>query len=330
MKDFISPLAILLVAASVNASSAAAKKNSKNDDIAREMLTNIYFSSLESPPSKNNLGEGDWTSILSCTADMSDPQAPSLIDETTCSQTTDSNGEACVWCDATASLGSGLCISPDVMSIASSMCAESTDGNTPDDNTPPPPVPVPVPVPATPSPTNKPTSAPVEPTPVDPPAPSPFECMQDATSNVISDEATCESTTDASGASCEWCDIYIVGGSCMTSSMKQSMSLFCRGQDQDSNNNLRGGKEDVFGWKSLDPSCLGDSNGLSGDKDGCAARTDVNGDSCIWCEAGNDVFGICTTVSQKDYVGGYMSCGEAKKMEEEEEKDAASSAVAVE
>lgn len=114
----------------------------------------------------------------------------------------------------------------------------------------------------------------------------------------------------------------------MTSSMKQSMSLFCMNEKEDQDSiNLRGNNKNVFGWKSLDPSCLGDSNGLSGDKDGCAARTDVNGDPCIWCEAGNDVFGICTTVSQKDYIGGYMSCGEAEK---KKKKDAASAAVAVE
>jgi len=93
--------------------------------------------------------------------------------------------------------------------------------------------------------------------------------------------------------------------------MKSQLSFLC-GSSADGaikkEGHLRGDNNGGGGWKQLDPSCLGDNTGLAGDKDSCASRTDSNGSQCIWCDAGNDVFGICATPSQKEYLGGYMDC----------------------
>lgn len=59
------------------------------------------------------LSEGDWTDKLKCTGDFGSQQ-PSLVnDKATCEATTDASSKACVWCDATQAIGSGLCVSED-------------------------------------------------------------------------------------------------------------------------------------------------------------------------------------------------------------------------
>ena len=75
----------------------------------------------------------------------------------------------------------------------------------------------------------------------------------------------------------------------------------------DNNNNSEGGDE---GWKSLDPTCLGNTNGgLIDNKDDCTNQADTNGNACIWCDApGNDVFGVCATMQDKEFLGTYLNC----------------------
>lgn len=285
MKDLLSPLATLLVTtASINGAAAA--------DLNKDFLTELG-ASLQNSGHTDSLTastKGDWASQLACTADMS---SGSLVDEDSCSDVTDADGNACVWCDASTTLGKGVCASTSMKAMFGQlwdqMCAASS-------GTTPPPT-----VPATPMPTRNPTPNPTQPVPV--PAPDdddsdPFSCTKDASGGPISDEATCEAQTK----DCAWCKIPILGGTCITSDMHSSVSFLC--QSEEESNNLRGGGA----WKQLDPSCLGDASGLAGDKDSCVSRTDSNGDQCIWCDAGNDVFGVCATSAQKDYIGGYMSC----------------------
>ncbi|KAL7533025.1 hypothetical protein ACHAXR_004995 [Thalassiosira sp. AJA248-18] len=304
MKDFISPLATLLVAASFSGAEAKDSSKERRLSAARDFLTELS-TSLENP--KSSLGDDDWTKQLSCTADMNSPQ-PTLIDQNTCSSTNDSNGQACLWCDATATLGSGLCVSPDQKAMLGQywdqLCGTST--------TPAVDPPAPPPAPVTPNPTPPPTNPAPAPGPGPDDVPDALKCSMDASSNIITDEATCiaqADSTDTSGGNCVWCQVPILGGSCITNSMKTSVSFLCSNNEEEemAKNNLRGGEKDDA-WKQLDPSCLGDGNGLGGDKDeGCATRVDSDGNKCIWCDAGG-VFGICATPSQKDYLGGYMDC----------------------
>jgi hypothetical protein len=98
---------------------------------------------------------------------------------------------------------------------------------------------------------------------------------------------------------------------------RSSSGNFLRSSTKDNyynnNNDIKINSDDNNdeGWKQLDPNCLGDtSGGLINDEDECATRTDKNGKICIWCDApGNDVFGICATSDQREYIGGYMDCG---------------------
>lgn len=306
MKDLVTSIAAVLAAASAATATATAssiENNSPSDAILKLV------------------GEaaGDWTSSLACTADVSDSN-PSLVDETSCATATDADGNACVWCDAAATLGTGICASVDTKMMIGpywdQLCGTGGGGggsSGPVD--PPAPVPVPV-VPVTPMPTPKPTPNPTDPPVPPPPAPAPgndvLSCSMDASSNLISDEGTCVALVDgtsASGEMCVWCQVPVIGGSCITNSMQSSVGFLCRGEEDETKNNLRGGDVGVGGgsWKALDPSCLGD-NGLNGNQDDCAARADSTGDACIWCDAGNDVFGICAAPSQRDYLGGYMNC----------------------
>jgi len=288
MKDLFSPLATLLVAAASINDAAAAGSN-------KDFLTELAASLQNSGPA---LTEGDWTSQLACTADMT---AGTIIDEASCATAKDDDGGACLWCDATATLGQGVCASTSTKAMIGQlwdqMCGASS-GTTPVD---PPAVTPPAPVPATPMPTPKATPNPTQPAPA--PAPDdddPFSCMADSSGSPITDETTCNAQTK----DCVWCKVPMLGGSCITSSMHSTVSFLCQSEEEE-NNNLRGSGG---AWKQLDPSCLGDTSGLAGDKDSCKSRTDSDGAGCIWCDAGNDVFGICATSSQKDYIGGYMSC----------------------
>lgn len=287
MKDFISPLATLLAAASISGTTAT---DSNANDLLNELATSLKKSGV-SPA----LREGDWTAMFACTADTA---TAALIDESTCSSTMDEDGNACVWCDASAILGQGLCASASMKDMAGDswdqICGDAGSDTIPVDPPSPPVIPVPV---ITPAPTPKATPNPTEPAPV--PAPDDNDDDGGDCTDGAADEASCEAQQG-----CTWCKVFMLGGSCITSSMHDTVSFLCQSEDQ-TIANLRGGGG---AWKELDPSCLGDTSGLAGDKDSCAGRSDSNGDGCIWCDAGEDVFGICATPSQKDYIGGYMNC----------------------
>jgi hypothetical protein len=256
---------------------------------------------------------GDWTSALACTVNTDG--SPSLVDEASCaSDAKDANGNPCVWCDASAVVGTGLCVSDDVKEMAGQfwdqLCASSSSAG-------PPPSPPP-------------TTPPVPPAPVpshDDDIPDELRCSLDSNRDVISDEVKCSAQKDATGASCAWCNVPMIGGTCVTKSMKATIGFMCSGEKklrEDRGGNLRSattaddGHDDDDGgesgggigdWKQLDPSCLGDSDGgLVNDADACADRMDEKGESCVWCDAGNGVFGVCATSDQREYIGGYMNC----------------------
>ena len=249
---------------------------------------------------------GDWTSAFACTVNTDG--SPSLVDEASCaSDAQDANGKSCVWCDASSVIGTGICLSDDVKEMAGQywdqVCASSSSVGPP-------------PTPPTPPPTTPP--APV-------PAPDDeFQCSLDSNKNVIKDEVECSAQKDATGASCEWCNVAIIGGACVTASMKTEFGSICSSSEKtrregrvgnlrsattvddghDGGGGLGGGIGD---WKQLDPSCLGDSDGgLVNDGDACVGRTDKEGKSCVWCDAG--AFGICASSDQRDIIGGYMNC----------------------
>lgn len=297
MKDFLSPIATLLVAASISGSVAAEEDDSSSlGNLAAVMMT--ISKSVENPES---LSESDWTDQLKCTGDMNSAN-PTLADETTCGSTMDADGTACLWCDATQTIGQGLCVSPSQKTMIGQywdqLCAASSSNNDTPDVQPEPAVTTPPPTPnPTPSPTTKPTEATPDP---DDNVPDNMKCSMNGQSP-ITDQATCEAKLDTSaGASgnCAWCKVPFLGGSCITTSMHNQMSWVC--QSEEKAGNLRGDNNNNGGFKDLDPSCLGD-------QDSCGSRTDSSGNACMWCSA-SDVFGICATTSQKDYMGEYMDC----------------------
>lgn len=306
MKVFISPIATLLVAASIGGAAA----EDESSPVGKVLATLMTISnSLENPES---LSEGDWSSMLACTADMNS-ENPSLIDESNCGTAKDSDGAACVWCDASAVIGQGLCVSTSQKTMLGqfwdAVCAADDGSNVPD-VPPTPPVPVPV-APVTPSPTPLPTPPPTDPAPVpdDDGIPDQLKCAMDG-QDVVADETSCtakKDTTSATDENCVWCKVPILGGSCITNSMHSSMSWICRSSSElfsgkeKEGGYLRGDNGDKGGFKQLDPSCLVE-------KDQCGNKTDSNGGACIWCDAGNNVFGICATSAQKDYLGRYLDC----------------------
>ena len=257
------------------------------------------------------LTEGDWTDQLKCTGDFG--QQPSLVnDKATCEATTDASSKACVWCDATQAIGSGLCVSEDQKAMLGpywqQLCKEDSSKSIPVNPTPNPPQPI-IPLPPTPPPSplvTPPPSPLVTPPPTVPPAapnpvPEQIKCSMDKSQNQITDKVTCEAYHPDSTTTCEWCQIgFLNAGSCLTAQMKQQVSFLCSKKDIESTY-LRGDGH------TYDSACLaGDSGGLE-DKDKCANKVDSNGKQCVYCEAAG-VFGVCVTPDQKSFLGEYLSC----------------------
>lgn len=312
MKGFIS--STLLVVASFSGAAAAA--DSLSSSAPRDVLAELSASLQDHADTNGDelrAGAGDFADALACTADLSTGE---ITDEADCATATDAGGAPCIWCDASAVLGQGVCVSSDIKSMAGQfwdqLCADDDAG----------PAPAP-PVPATPPPTPAPTPHPTEPAPAPVPVPDDdnvpdaLKCSVDAQSNLITDESTCvakKDSTSATGENCVWCSVPVLGGSCITNSEKSSVSFLCsaEGDRARAGGHLRGnvgGGGD--GWKALDPSCLGD--GLAGEtRESCGARVDSDGEKCVWCDAGDDVFGICATPSQKGYIGSYMDCADGE------------------
>ena len=290
---FIATTFLVCAAVSANAASDEAAGDASLSKLQAALVT------ITKSLPEQLVGEGDWTSQLKCTGDFSSQQ-PSLNDETACA-TTDAPGAAgqkCIWCDATKSIGSGLCMSPDQKTMLGQfwdqLCANSS--STPAVN--PLPVPPPTPPPVTPPPTPPPTV----------PAPAPNNDPADQMKKCASetDETACAAVPE-----CAWCNTFL-GPGCITSEMKSQIPLCTNNKEvtylRGDNGAYIGGE----GGKMLDPSCLADTSGgegLADDKDSCLTKKDSNGKSCMWCDAAG-MFGICATSDQKDYFGKYMTCEE--------------------
>ena len=248
------------------------------------------------------LTEGDWTDQLKCTGDFGSQQ-PSLVnDKATCEAATDASSKACVWCDATQALGSGLCVSDDQKAMLGpywdQLCKDSSK-SIPVNPTPPVPPPTPIITLPTPPPsplvTPPPTVPPVAPNPV----PDQIKCSMDKSQNQITDEVTCEAYHPDATTTCEWCQIVGLNtGSCLTAEMKQQVSFLCSKKKDIEGTYLRGDGH------AYDSACLA---GDTGDKDQCANKLDSNGKQCVYCEAAG-VFGVCVTPDQKGYLGEYATC----------------------
>ncbi len=286
-------------------------------DDGRKSLTNVeevsYLSSARDILSSGGVFD------IACTADMSNPNQPTVVDEATCKSQVDSNSKPCVWCDLTAVTGSGLCVSPDQKDALGQfwdqLCGSGGIA---------PPAPVPTPPVVTTSPTKSPTPLPTVP----PTAPNndwsgAFDCSVDDSSNIITDEASCVANPDKSsktGQNCVWCDVPIVGGSCITNSMHETVGFLCQNGNR---GNLRtaGNKDNIHGWDQFDPSCLADSgtnNGFGGDKESCSSKADKEGNACVWCD-GAGVFGVCVSPLERDTLSNYLDCedsaGSAEKID---------------
>lgn len=305
MKNYIAPIATLLVAVSIGRA-AADDESSPVGKVLATLMT-VTDNSLEKPAS---LSDMNWSSMIACTADI-DGDNPSLIDETNCATAKDSDGAACVWCDASSIVGQGVCVSTSQKDMLGSfwdaLCAVDDGSGTVPDAAPTPPD-----VPVTPSPTPPPTNPPVpDPTPDNDNdnVPDQLKCAMDG-QDVVADKASCEAkkdTTSATDENCKWCKIPLLGGSCLSNSMQQSVSWMCRSssesfveKEKESSGYLRGDNTDSGGFKELDPSCLGA-------KSECGTKTDSNGGACMWCDAGG-VFGICATSAQEGYLAPHLNC----------------------
>ncbi|KAL7513218.1 hypothetical protein ACHAXN_010281 [Cyclotella atomus] len=278
---------------------------------------------------------GSWIDQFKCTADLTSDQT-SVIDKDDCTTRTDANSQACLWCDLSALLGSsqGVCVSSGVKQFLGpyweQLCSEGAASQSP--NTPANHL-IPVPIPIIPIVTSSPAKAPVSSSPVAPPPainPTPvvpppdnvpdngsfagaFSCATDDSSKVISDQTTCNAKKDSTsteGKSCVWCPLPLVGGGCITNSDATSISWMCKSfellKSPEKGKNLRG--VSTAGWEILDTSCLGDTgNDLDAEKESCAGRSDMTGNSCMWCD-GAGVLGLCVSPSQKNVLGNYMAC----------------------
>eukprot|EP00580_Thalassiosira_gravida_P020795 CAMPEP_0201680362 /NCGR_PEP_ID=MMETSP0494-20130426/50561_1 /ASSEMBLY_ACC=CAM_ASM_000839 /TAXON_ID=420259 /ORGANISM="Thalassiosira gravida, Strain GMp14c1" /LENGTH=331 /DNA_ID=CAMNT_0048164081 /DNA_START=10 /DNA_END=1004 /DNA_ORIENTATION=+ len=316
---------------SMCASDDAASQSKRELSSAHHDIITDLSTQLENPQGKSPL-VGDFTDAFACTADLS---TGSVVDETNCGTTTDVDGGACVWCDASAVIGSGLCVTSSIQTMAAglwdSLCA-SDDGNTPavdpalcvtssiqtmaaglwdslcasdDGNTP---AVDPAPTPPTPNPTPEPVPVPV---PDDNDGlPDALKCSLDASSSLITDESACASlvdSTSATGEKCVWCNVPIIGGSCITNSDHSAMSFLCSGEEEKGGKYLRG-TNNVEGM--LDLACAEDALD-DGTQDSCAAKVDSNGDKCVWCDDGA-TFAICATSSQSGHLGSIMTCADAE------------------
>jgi hypothetical protein len=251
-----------------------------------------------------------WAKAFQCTI-TTDGGKPTLMNKSTCTTTAkDASDKPCIWCDATATIGTGICVSSNVKGMTGQywdqFCKSSSNTD------PNPPV---GPVPTTPPPTPSPTPPPV---PND--IPDSLRCSMDASHNVITDKTKCTTEQkDASNKPCYWCNIPLLGGTCVTDSMKSTLGFMCQDQQEQPNMaTLFVQLVEKIGtaWKQFDPSCFGDwSIGLVTNKDVCTARTDKIGRACVWWDAPSgddddkdDKFGICATSDQKEYVCSHMDC----------------------
>jgi len=274
---------------------AASQTKRELSSAYRDIITDLS-NQIENPEGKSPL-VGDFTDEFACTADLS---TGSVVDETNCGTTTDVDGGACVWCDASAVIGTGLCVTSSIQTMAAglwdSLCA-SDDGSTPAIDPAPTPNPTPEPVPV--------------PVPDDNDGlPDALKCSLDASSSLIADESACTSLVDSTSATdekCVWCNVPIIGGSCITNSDHSAMSFLCSGEEEKGGKYLRG-TNNVEGM--LDLACAEDALG-DGTQDSCAAKVDSNGDKCVWCDDGA-TFAICATSSQSGYLGSIMTCADAE------------------
>eukprot|EP00585_Thalassiosira_rotula_P010687 CAMPEP_0196160094 /NCGR_PEP_ID=MMETSP0910-20130528/46650_1 /TAXON_ID=49265 /ORGANISM="Thalassiosira rotula, Strain GSO102" /LENGTH=619 /DNA_ID=CAMNT_0041425019 /DNA_START=27 /DNA_END=1886 /DNA_ORIENTATION=+ len=284
---------------SMCASEDAASQSKRELSSAHHDIITDLSTQLENPQGKSPL-VGDFTDAFACTADLS---TGSVIDETNCGTTTDVDGGACVWCDASAVIGTGLCVTSSIQTMAAglwdSLCASDDGSTTPVD---------PAPTPPTPNPTPEPVPVPVPDDNND--LPDALKCSLDASSSLIADESTCTSlvdSTSATGEKCVWCNVPVIGGSCITNSDHSTISFLCSGEEEKGRKYLRGTKN-VEGMPDL--ACAEDALG-DGTRDSCAAKVDSNGDKCVWCDDGA-TFAICATSSQSGYLGSIMTCADAE------------------
>ena len=256
----------------------------------------------------------------------------------TCTTTAkDAENKPCIWCDAMATIGRGVCVSINVKG----MTGQYWDQFCKTTNSVPPPPP-PGPLPTTPPPTPPPIPQPTPPAPVPNDIPDSLRCSMDATRNVITDKTKCTTEQkDASGSPCYWCNVPLLGGTCVTDSMKSTLGFMCQQQQQQQQQNNMATlfvqlveKIDTT-WNRFDPSCFGDlSIGLISNKDVCTARNDKNGKACVWWDApgeyDDDKFGICATSDQREYVCNHMDCDNAQQMEENLDTTVADTVVSAE
>lgn len=251
MKDSVSSslLAALLAITARNGSATDFRDDGPLQDIksARLMLDNLANAPSVLPALRDDT---DWASQLACTADMTSDQ-PSIIDETACKTATDDSSHPCVWCDIAALAGSGVCVSPDLKTMVGqfwdTLCSNSGSSPAVVTSSPTPP-PTPPPVVPEPKPEPKPEPAPDNGGGGDNDWSSQFKCSLDSSSgSIVADETTCTSLADATssaGQKCVWCNVRLVGGACITNSMKSTVGFMCNSGSEElestsKNGNLR-------------------------------------------------------------------------------------------
>ena len=207
MKSFVSSLALVTVAASVDGAAAAAEPSPPDlASSARDLLAELS-AALELPPpprddaARLDLDAGSWQSALACTADL-DGQQPGLVDQDACATVKTEDGGACVWCDAASLLGRGVCVAPGVKDSTGQLWDAVCGGAAAADAAPEVAAPE--------------VAAPAAPTPADG-LPDVLKCSLDDSMSVV-DEASCAARQDADGQGCVWCGVSFLGtGACTTS-----------------------------------------------------------------------------------------------------------------
>lgn len=228
---------------------------------------------------KQNANHSKASSLRLLRGAVQNPFACSLAaaDEDSCHSSQDDDGNPCVWCKF--AQAGGACVSSEQASEISNVVPQVTCSN--DDSTT--------------------TSSSSSGNPVD------VNCLAAGMGNQDDAQTVCDSTMDANGSPCVWCDVAGISGYgvCLSSSDAAAADA-AAGQYLTCHDN----QVKTSPW---DPTCIMASFTQGGaDRDSCEATMDQEGNACVWCD-GNDVntnthMGLCMTLDQSSVASQWLTC----------------------
>mmetsp|Transcript_21680 Transcript_21680/g.39334 ORF Transcript_21680/g.39334 Transcript_21680/m.39334 type:complete len:491 (+) Transcript_21680:42-1514(+) len=208
---------------------------------------------------------------------VQNPFACSLAaaDEDSCTSAQDDDGNPCVWCKF--AQAGGACVSSEQASEISRVVPQVTCS---DDTT-------------TSSSSSGSSSNPVD-----------VNCLAAGMANQDDAQTVCDSTMDANGSPCVWCNVAGISGYGVCLSSDDAAADAAK-QYLTCNDNQ------VSTSSPWDPTCIMASFTQGGaDKDSCEATMDQEGNACVWCADGNTnkPIGLCMTFDQSSVASQWLTC----------------------